>query len=209
MTFPYKKTRSSLRKDASHMEQEIEIEFKNLLNKSEYKHLKNTFSPYHKNHTIQTNFYFETSTFQLKSKGAAFRVRSKDSKNIATLKLPNPDGPGLLEVHIRITEEELESWKENNILLPKELKDYFVAFDINPHDLKFGGSLKTIRDEYSYKDMLLVLDHSFYHGKEDYELELEADNEQLGKQVFDQILEENAITIRNTPNKVARFYESL
>ena len=199
----------SLRKDDKQMEKEIEIEYKNLLNQSEYKQLKDTFSPFHKNHARQSNFYFETPTFQLKNAGAALRVRKKDSKINATLKLPNPEGPGLLEIHVPITDGDLKSWMENDINLPQELTDYLYSFQINPTDLQFGGSLKTIRDEYAYRGMLLVLDHSFYHGLEDYELELETSDEQIGKQIFKEILEANAIPIRKTPNKVARFYESL
>ena len=191
------------------MSTEIEIEFKNLLTVKEYEHLKKTFKKYHHKHVTQTNYYFETPQWHLKNNGGALRVRTIASHHTVTLKLPNPSGPGLLEVHENISEEDLNRWKEDKILLPKKIIGYLKPLGINQENLQFGGALKTIRDEYHYRDSLVVLDHSFYHHSEDFELELETTNEQKGKHVFNQILSENHIPIRSTPNKVARFYESL
>lgn len=191
------------------MSTEIEIEFKNLLTQKEYEHLKQIFIDYHQYHVTQINYYFETPQWDLKSNGGALRVRSIAHHHTVTLKLPNLAGPGLLEVHADISHEELSRWKENNISLPNEIIQYLNPLGIKQNDLQFGGALKTIRDEFHYRDSLVVLDHSFYHHSEDFELELETTNEQQGKRVFQQILSENHIPIRPTPNKVARFYESL
>lgn len=193
----------------NYMSTEIEIEFKNLLTQKEYEHLKQILIEYHQNHVTQINYYFETPQWDLKNNGGALRVRSIGFQHTATLKLPNPAGAGLLEVHADISQEELNLWKENNLSLPNEIIQYISPLGIKQNDLQFGGTLKTIRDEYHYRDSIVVLDHNFYHHSEDFELELETTNEQQGKRVFQQILAENHIPIRSTKNKVARFYESL
>ncbi|HLQ71594.1 MAG TPA: CYTH domain-containing protein, partial [Bacillota bacterium] len=59
------------------------------------------------------------------------------------------------------------------------------------------------------KGVLLVLDQSEYNGVNDYEFELEAPTKPLGTQMFTDILQEQSIPKRNTPNKIERFFASL
>ncbi|PKN89708.1 MAG: hypothetical protein CVU45_06280, partial [Chloroflexi bacterium HGW-Chloroflexi-7] len=59
--------------------------------------------------------------------------------------------------------------------------------------------------EVEYAGGLLVLDHSQYCGKEDYELEYEVTDEVVGKEAFFTLLKERAIPIRPADKKIARF----
>ncbi|MFC4386866.1 CYTH domain-containing protein [Gracilibacillus marinus] len=189
------------------MSQEIEIEYKNLLTKNEYEQLLSFFQTYRYTESTQVNHYFETKDFSLKKHGAALRVRLKNNMYIATLKEPNPNGPGLLETHEQISKETFNNWITNNIDLPKKI--LMQLSDINTKLLKYGGKLETIRMEIPYQDTLVVLDHSKYNNKEDYELELETTDADFGKKVFGEILAKFHIPKRDTKNKIQRFYDSI
>ncbi|GAA0455118.1 CYTH domain-containing protein [Alkalibacillus silvisoli] len=183
--------------------QEIEIEFKNLLTKEEYDALV---EHYINDYTIaknQTNYYFETADFQLKHKHAALRVREKGGHYIATLKQPVEDG--LLETHDSISETQFNEWYKNLIDLPPNIKKQLDEIGINGNELEYKGTLQTIRYEQQYDNCLIVLDHSTYNGREDYELELEVSNYEQGKQLFEKILNRFKIKQRATSNKIARF----
>lgn len=79
--------------------------------------------------------------------------------------------------------------------------------NINPASILYFGSLRTIRAEKQIGNGLLVLDHSFYLKKEDYELEFEVSNREKGEIYFTELLSTLKIPVRKTKNKVRRFYE--
>ncbi|GAE94287.1 adenylate cyclase [Gracilibacillus boraciitolerans JCM 21714] len=191
------------------MAQEVEIEFKNLLNKAEYHHLADHFRSHKFTTTEQINHYFETYDFQLKKHHAALRIREKARSFQLTLKQPNPKGAGLLETHADLTETEMNEWISGNYISKTEIQNALNAIQIHLKDLKYGGMLKTFRMEINYKDTLLVLDKSEYNNQTDYELELEAQEEKHGYKVFNEILNEHQIPKRSTANKIERFYQSL
>jgi uncharacterized protein YjbK len=189
-----------------YMAQEIEIEYKNLLTKQEFDRL-NTEFPFPRDAKRQTNYYFETEDFALKANGSALRIREKNDMYHLTLKEPHPDG--LLETHDILTKQEATDWLNGKISekrhTGKQLKDMGISSD----SLIYRGSLITERREVAYGQVLLVLDHSFYNGKSDYELELEAPDEATGRKMFDKILAAGRIPKRVTPNKIQRFFSSL
>ncbi|MCM3399206.1 MULTISPECIES: CYTH domain-containing protein [Oceanobacillus] len=188
------------------MTQEIEIEFKNLLEKEEYDQLLNSI-PFPSEGKLQINHYFETKEFSLKELGCAIRIREKDGKYTLTLKEPHPDG--LLETHDLLTEQEALNWMNGTIIPKVNTSKQLLKKNIQPEKLTYYGSLSTLRREVPYQDVLLVLDYSTYNHKTDYELELEAPTKADGLRIFHQLLEENKIEQRITPNKIERFFHSL
>lgn len=185
----------------------MEFESKNLLTKREYDTLCK-----HLNHTNikpknQINYYFETENFALKSKGAALRIREKNGHHVLTLKQPHQ--AGLLETHESISSESLQLWLNNQTTPVPKIEQQLNALNVNRAELKYGGKLKTERIEVNHLDALIVLDKSKYNHRIDYELEVEANSMEQANQVISQLLAMYHISKRNTPNKVARFYQSL
>ncbi|MYL50140.1 CYTH domain-containing protein [Halobacillus litoralis] len=187
------------------MAQEIEIEFKNLLTEDEYEKVYH-FLPFKSVELMeQTNYYFETEDLNLKQQGAALRIRQKSGQWTLTLKQPHAEG--LLETHDSLTEEEANLWIQNKMTekphVSRQLDDLGISFK----DLHYLGSLTTRRKELAYKEATVVLDHSLYYDKEDYELEVEASSKKTGKKVIDEILHACNIPNRETDNKIKRFYD--
>lgn len=189
------------------MAQEIEIEFKNLLTEQEYKKLLDFFKLDPSQGIVQTNHYFETKDFQLKSKSSALRIREKDNLFQLTLKEPHPEG--LLETHDPLTKAEAKSWIDGEIIPKPHVANQLNQLSIDFAKLRYGGALSTRRIETVYKETVIVLDYSTYNGNTDYELEIEAKDKLHGEAVFNEIINELAITKKETPNKIERFYKSL
>ncbi|MHA6251708.1 CYTH domain-containing protein [Oceanobacillus sp. CAU 1775] len=187
------------------MAQEIEIEFKNLLTVSEFNHLLTELN-FPKTADKQTNFYFETEDFRLKEKHSALRIREKNNKYTLTLK--EPYETGLLETHDALTKQEATQWIEGTPVVKPHTSKQLEKLQIPVEDFKYFGSLETERREIKFQNVLLVLDYSKYNQQDDYELELEADDFTTGKRVFEALLSEYQIPVRDTPNKIARFFQS-
>lgn len=186
--------------------QEIEIEFKNMLTKDEYINLKEKLFP----NIIpvkQINYYFETTDFQLKQKGAALRIRKKGDQYIATLKEPYRDG--LLETHEKLLESDVKEWMNNHFDFSSSIGSRLQTLEIDSSRLKYWGSLLTYRLKLTKNNSIIFLDHSKYNNKEDYEVELEVTNYDEGKKQFDAFLKEYQIPYRPSKNKVQRFFETL
>ncbi|MDZ5712997.1 CYTH domain-containing protein [Jeotgalibacillus haloalkalitolerans] len=184
--------------------QELEIEFKNLLTKSEYIKLYEDFEM--DEPVKQINHYFDTPLFHLKDAHSALRIREKSGKLTLTLKQPVEDG--VLETHQPVTKIDLEDMLSGGGLIGGEISDLLELLNIPPQDIVHFGSLETNRTEKNYKDGLLVLDHSVYLGHEDYELEYEVASHDEGKENFLSLLTSYKIPVRETDNKIKRFYKA-
>ncbi|WP_096155120.1 MULTISPECIES: CYTH domain-containing protein [Bacillus] len=186
--------------------QEIEIEFKNLLNKEEYERLLHTFNLHEEAPVKQINHYLDTDDFQLKSHGCALRIREK--KGAYTLTLKQPKGDGLLETHQKINTEQMTAVINGHSIpvgyISSILKD---ELQVNGSSITYFGSLTTHRFETDYQSGLLVLDKSEYLNVVDYELEFEVSNYEIGQGQFKQLLEQQKIPTRETKNKIVRFYD--
>ncbi|QTM98698.1 CYTH domain-containing protein [Sediminibacillus dalangtanensis] len=189
------------------MAQEIEIEFKNLLTKTEYDRLCEFLEVEEAGALSHTNHYFETPGFELKQQGAALRIREKNGEWQLTLKEPHPEG--LLETHDTLTEQEAASWINGDIIPKPQVATQLNQLGIDFAALAYGGALSTRRIETEFKETIVVLDHSTYNGYTDYELEVEAKERQHGQQVFDELLDRLEISKKQTPNKIKRFYDSM
>ncbi len=91
------------------MTQEIEIEFKNLLTKSEFLKLSEALCMKEHDFKQQVNHYFDTKDFSLKQKKSALRIREKDGAFVLTLK--EPAAVGLLETHQELAAPDLDVFK--------------------------------------------------------------------------------------------------
>lgn len=185
------------------MKQEIEIEFKNLLTKEEFNKLVLAFQ-LESSFIKQVNHYFDTPNFSLKGVNSALRIREKNNKFTMTLKQPNE--VGLLETHEDLTEDIAKQIMESNHELPASIINQLHSLQINATNLEYFGSLTTNRVEIPYKDGLLVLDHSIYHGTEDFEVEYEVSDELIGHENFLRLLKEHQIELKKTENKIKRFF---
>lgn len=186
------------------MSQNIEVEFKNMLTKAEYEQFLKKFMITETQIFSQENHYFDTADFALMREGSALRIRQKRGSYEMTLK--QPATIGLLETNQNLSKNEaLLAIEHGNLptgIIQRLIEEYGISFS----QLVYFGSLKTNRVEWEYKKGLLVLDHSIYLKKEDYELEYEVEDFQAGQQIFLELLHRLEIPKRNTENKIRRFY---
>lgn len=68
----------------------LEIEYKTLLNKDEFNRLTSLFS--HVQPITQTNYYFDTETFEMKAHRMSLRIRTLPNRAELTLKIPREVG---------------------------------------------------------------------------------------------------------------------
>lgn len=186
------------------MSQEIEIEFKNLLTKKEFLQLKKDLQLVDAAFITQHNDYFDTLDFSLKKQKAGLRIREKQGRFVLTLKEPHE--VGRLETHQTLSEEEVQAFMNDRVLKDGDVQSRLVHFDVNPEDLCHLGRLTTNRAELEKPNSLLVLDHSLYFDKEDFELEWEFTDYETGEHQFESLLKMYHIPKRATQNKIIRFF---
>ncbi|RNA69887.1 CYTH domain-containing protein [Alteribacter keqinensis] len=190
------------------MNQEIEIEFKNLLTEEEYKNLRNAYFTAEEAPFSQTNHYFDTPDFLLKQHGSALRIRKKKDRFVLTLKQPLESG--LLETHQTLTTDQADAALTISILPSGDvLEQIQKTLEVQQTSFAYLGSLSTDRLEKEVDGGLLVLDKSTYINVTDYELEFECAEESAGKKAFFSLLEKHGIKEKQTISKIHRFYEQL
>lgn len=190
------------------MSQELEIEFKNMLTETEYHALLKLFGATKTDFFTQENFYYDTPTGLLKQLHCGLRIRILPLKAEQTLKTPL--GQHLLETTDSLSQEEAEQLKQKDTIKQNgEVGKKLTELAVPMEELHCFGSLKTIRFEKTVDEGLLVLDKSNYAGKEDYELEFEAQSHKKGKSFFNQFLQKNDIPIRKGKNKIQRMSDAL
>ncbi|KOP81753.1 CYTH domain-containing protein [Cytobacillus solani] len=186
------------------MSQNIEIEFKNLLTKQEFKRLVNHFRLNDTDFFTQENHYFDTPDFALKEQASALRIRKKEEKYELTLKQPYQDA--LLETNESIEPLAAEKIFETGKIMNETIIKLIKEMNVDPDRIQYFGSLTTKRAEVEYENGLVVIDNSFYLNIEDFELEYEVSNRKDGQKKFSALLEQLEIPVRKTENKIKRFY---
>lgn len=187
------------------MNQNLEIEFKNLLTEEKYdKILESAFSDNKKKKITQSNYYFDTKNQDLKALDSALRIRLTDSFNELTLK--SPSRGFLLETNVSLSDNE-----SSGILEAKELKLSSYISDLNFVDITedtifyLFNSFETVRYEKQVDEHLIVLDQTtFQNGQIDFELEVESMDADTGKEFFNQLLKGYSIPVRPALPKIAR-----
>lgn len=188
------------------MSKEMEIEFKNMLNKEEYDSLLAEYQLSESSLKTQTNIYFDTPDFKLKAKKMGLRIRLSNSTTEFTLKTPTSNQHTLLEVTDYLSSFTSELSLVEQISLEKsEVAEYLIHEGIQLSSLEPIGQLTTTRGEVSLQsNVLLVLDKSLYYGKTDYELEMEVTDVKEGALIFKDILKKHHIPVRQADKKIAR-----
>jgi uncharacterized protein YjbK len=183
--------------------QELEIEFKNMIIKEEYDKLLAFFNASNEQIKTQTNIYFDTPTHELQQKECALRVRIKSDKIELTLKQPNT--VGLLETTDLLSEEQLKELIDQNKLPVGAVYEQFKLLQVEPNIIHLA-SLTTYRFETTYHNQIIAIDQSEYYSNIDYEIELETQSVDEGKEIFHSLLDQFDIPIRKAENKIRRAF---
>ncbi|MBF0714591.1 CYTH domain-containing protein [Gemella sp. GH3] len=184
---------------------EIELEFKQLLDASQYEALMEHFHLRDKKIINNRNFYYDTANQILKQNNAALRIRhTADNKEI-TLKIKKNLEENI-EINVRLTDNDIP----NNISvkeLPAEIKEIFAEWEITS-DLKLIQKIETDRRELMLDEGLLVLDKTYFLGNVvDYELEFEVTDYNIGQKAFERLLNKFNIARNTAKPKIARAFE--
>lgn len=191
------------------MAQEIEIEFKNVLTKEQYEQLLQFFNVQSDQILRQTNYYFDTPNWDLRTRASALRIRQKDDRIVCTLKERSSSENVHIETTDPLTKEQSKAMLSGSDFLAPNVKEKLLQYNIPIDQLQMFGSITTDRVEIPYKGGTLVFDHSFYLQQEDYEVEYETSNEQEGSIIFTDFLKQHKIEINVAEKKIARFMSAL
>ncbi len=190
------------------MSQEIEIEFKNLLTKEQYELLLNEFKIDQNMIKRQVNHYLDTPDWHLKELFSGLRIRETKTKVVCTLKEKTSEHT-YLETTDALTREDAFNILEGNSFPAPSVKDKLKQLQIPIEELKVFGTLTTDRVEIPYEQGILVLDHSYYLNRDDFEVEYETNDEIIGATTFSNFLIKYSIEKRHTDKKIARFMKAL
>ncbi len=190
------------------MDQKIEIEFKNLLTYKEFKLVKAYFQLTDNDFMKQRNFYFDTPELELAKQKCALRIREKQGNYELTLKQPFKKHE-LHETNLSISKQKACSFIKDGLFpeTANELRTILASLQVSPNSLMHLGELTTFRSEFAYKCGKLAIDHSFYLGVEDFEIEFEANEKSAGQEIFLQLLKQLGIKKKTTKNKITRFFD--
>ncbi|OJG39011.1 hypothetical protein RV01_GL002049 [Enterococcus dispar] len=186
------------------MSQSTEIEFKTMLNASDFKRIMTYYHVTSADIVEQTNCYFDTVDAKLKKAHTGLRIRLLPEYAEVTLKTPQKEG--LLETTERLTPAEAKKYLTLQ-QIPKNgpVEKKLATLNIAITDLHMISQLTTKRAEFSIAAGLLALDESFYGSTgHDFELELEVKDAKTGKAAFAQLLKELAVSYVPAENKISR-----
>lgn len=183
----------------------LEIEYKTLLTKDEFKRLDLLFS--HVPQVTQTNYYFDTDDLQLKKHRLSLRIRTFSQSAEMTLKIPQTVGN--LEYNTDLTLDEAKQIIKSSQFPQNAVTQPILEAGIKLTDLKLLGNLTTIRRESQTEIGLMALDSNRYAQIKDYELELEVSDASRGKEDFQAFLEKYNINYKFAKSKLARFASTL
>lgn len=190
------------------MTQHIEIEFKNMLTKTQYEQLLQAFSIQPEQIIRQVNHYFDTPAHHLKSIRSALRIREFEKAIELTLK-EKASQHQHLETTDELTRDEADQMLAGEAIPAGTVRERLALFNIPLNELTCYGSLTTDRVEIPYQGGLLVFDHSFYLHNDDYEVEYETNDETIGQTIFSSFLAQYAIEPQPAQKKIVRFMMAL
>ena len=150
----------------------IEIEYKVMINKDDYYKIISSLDEYKA--FEQVNYYYDTFNNDLKKNNLSFRIRHilNDNTYLMTIKEKLSEGRKEYEFYL----------KDNNPLnINKETKDFLSKRNIDYKELHIIGKLKTLRYEIKMNNCLLCFDKNNYYNNEDYEVECEASSMLIAK----------------------------
>ncbi|PSL50907.1 uncharacterized protein YjbK [Salsuginibacillus halophilus] len=188
------------------MSRELEVEGKNLLTFEELCRVQAYFHVADTAFTTQRNHYFDTAQFQLKEKGCALRLREKNEKLTLTLKVPHEEG--LMEYHQALESNEAKAVLEAETFPTGEIEQVFqTELNLELAACRYLGTLTTSRAEVEAENGTFALDDNTYLDTSDCELEFEGTTRAHVNEVLSSLLHELNIPVRDTPNKIQRFFQ--
>lgn len=185
---------------------ELEIEFKNLLTKTEHDTLYDTLFKEEEKQSL-VNYYIDTDDLDLRKNTLLLRIRVTSGKQVMTLKAPTEKG--ILEFNAEVDFDLKTVQRLSGSDLPEIITHELNERNIDADDLIIYGRLETERFETNYKDGLLVLDQSIFLDTRDFEIEYEVSDYDQGETKFDHLLEAYKIERRPEVTKSERFYRIL
>lgn len=193
------------------MSREIEYEKRVLINEDQYQRILHFFLKKYPSHRSfdQTNYYFDTKSFHLKTKGIVFRLRKTAKVGPEmTLKIKGLNGD--LEINQKLTSKEKYSLL-NEIEIPKgEIHDFLSNEGLFFPSLHLIGLLKTKRVEVIIDDYLIVLDKNEYLNICDYNLEIEANSIKRAESIILELCDFFELEYKNDySSKSSRLYDLL
>ena len=159
------------------MEENLEIEFKILLDKKVYDQIINDYSI--DTSYTQTNYYLMHPI--LSKLKYSLRIREKNNQYELTLKQPQTTGS--LETNLIINKDAKDKIL-NNKLVHNKVFDLLTEYNLDSTMFNTNHSLKTLRKEIHTPHGLICLDYNCYNNLEDYELEYEVIDYKQGKKAF-------------------------
>lgn len=178
------------------MNENLEIEYKVLLTKEQFDTLVSQYDDVH--FIRQVNTYYDTKNLDIRKNYGSMRIREKEGKFIFTLKKHTTDG--LLEFEKLVPSNDVSAFDD------LEIKELFRDMKIDQPIVKLT-SLTTDRAVIFNGYAEICLDHNFYNGKEDYEIEYEYKKDHDGKKMFQEILD--TINVQYDHNCVSKSKRAL
>lgn len=182
------------------MNEQLEIEYKILLNKEIYEQLLQDYKHKIVKQYKQTNYYLNHPILNKKK----YMLRIREKKNTYELTLKRPLNNHSLETNITINQD-IKDKILNHIPISNEIMSILINEGINPLELENNFSLTTYRTDIQLEYGILSIDKNKYLNIIDYELEYEVNNEKLGYQQFLSIIKPYSIEYtKNCPSKIKR-----
>lgn len=187
------------------MNEQIEIEYKILIDKETYSDIVKKYEKQIINHYTQTNYYFTHPLFFEKK----YMLRIREKQNYFELTLKRPYKGHRLETNVELSKEEADLFF-NHQDIDNEIINILKEEGIKVCDLIQQFSLTTKRYDIQEKYGILSLDYNEYNGINDYEIEYEVFNKELGLLHFKEIISEyNLEYTKNAKSKIQRVLESI
>lgn len=181
----------------------LEIELKTLLKKDEYNRLKDQFTDV--TSVLQKNYYIDTPDFELREKKVAMRIRTFEDWAELTLKVPK--SVGNMEYNQKLQLKDAEDYLSKEELPQGLVLDELAKHGIQSKKWQVLGCLTTLRYEMKTAIGLMALDESQYFDIIDYELELEVENHEQGKQDFQQFFRGKSDFLSKSSFKIGSIYQ--
>ncbi|WP_022795157.1 CYTH domain-containing protein [Marinococcus halotolerans] len=186
------------------MAKEQEIEAKNLLTEKEFSSLTADFAIRESDFSSQKNTYFDTSSFDLRARKSALRIRERAGSFTLTLKEPAQEG--LTEWNQAVTAEEAQEAITAGTLPAGEVAERLQTL-IGSGLVENIGTLTTYRASQPFRTGEVFFDRSHYLGVTDYELEIEGPSEKDVSSWMNELADQHQFPLRSTPNKIERLFQ--
>lgn len=193
------------------MSKSVEFEERVMLTEKQYFEIASFYINKRNNHPfiVQTNYYFDTPDFLLRSKHILFRLRVvKHKYSELTLKIKGNNGD--IEINQKLSYIEAHNFL-NKLNVPYgPLYDYFKENGLPISCYKQYGNLTTKRLEIKEDDYLVVIDKNDFLSTTDYDLEIESGSMERSKEVILKICEKFSVEYKNDyTSKSSRLFKKL